>query len=68
MLQGMAGSAGGYSARTLEGGDLIQHSFWLLATEEHAQAAEATFNLLRNLPDAPAAFVCVGVREVIRRA
>ena len=31
MLQGMAGSAGGYWARTLEG-DIIQHSFWLFDT------------------------------------
>ena len=32
MLQGMAGAAGGYWARSLEG-DMIQHSFWLFDTE-----------------------------------
>jgi hypothetical protein len=32
MLQGMAGAAGGYWARSLEG-DMNQHSFWLFDTE-----------------------------------
>ena len=64
MLQGMAGSTGGYWARTLEG-DIIQHSFWLFDTEENARAAEATFNLLRDMPEAPATFVSVDVCEVI---
>jgi hypothetical protein len=53
MLQGMAGAAGGYWARSLEG-DMIQHSFWLFDTEGNARAAEATFNQLRDMPDAPA--------------
>ena len=64
MLQGMAGSTGGYWARTLEG-DIIQHSFWLFDTEDNARAAEATFNTLRDMPDAPATFVSVDVCEVI---
>jgi hypothetical protein len=64
MLQGMAGSAGGYWARNLEG-DIIQHSFWLFDTEENARAAEATFNTLREMPDAPATFVSVDVCEVV---
>ena len=67
MLQGMTGSAGGYWARTLEG-DIIQHSFWLFDTEESARAAEATFNRLRDMPDAPAAFISVDVCEVIGQA
>jgi hypothetical protein len=67
MLQGMAGSAGGYWARTLEG-DLIQHSFWLFDTQENARLAEATFNRLREMPDAPATFVSVEVCEVIGQA
>ena len=67
MLQGMAGSAGGYWARTLEG-DIVQHSFWLFDTEETARAAEATFNGLRDMPDAPATFVSVDVCEVIGHA
>ncbi len=67
MLQGMAGSAGGYWARTLDG-DLIQHSFWLFETEENARAAEATFNTLRDLPEAPATFVSVDVCEIIGQA
>ena len=49
MLQGMAGSAGGYWARTLEG-DVIQHSFWLFDTEENARVAEETFNSLVTWP------------------
>jgi hypothetical protein len=64
MLQGMAGSAGGYWARSLEG-DIIQHSFWLFDTQENAQAAEATFNQLRGMPDAPATFVSVDVCKVV---
>ena len=49
MLRGMAGSAGGYWARSLEG-DIIQHSFWVFDTEDNARAAEATFNQLRDMP------------------
>jgi hypothetical protein len=67
MLQGMAGSAGGYWARTLDG-DIIQHSFWLFDTEENARAAEATFNQLRNMPEAPATFVSVDVCEIVGQA
>ena len=37
MLKGMAGSAGGYWARAVEG-ELVQHSFWLFDTEEDARA------------------------------
>jgi hypothetical protein len=67
MLRGMAGSAGGYWARTL-GGELMQHSFWLFDTEENARSGEATFNTLRDMPDAPATFVSVDVCEVIGQA
>jgi hypothetical protein len=67
MLQGMAGSAGGYWARSL-GDDLIQHSFWLFDTEENARAAEATFNQLRDMPDAPATFVSIDVCEIVGHA
>jgi hypothetical protein len=67
MLQGMAGSQGGYWARTLEG-EIIQHSFWLFETEETARTAEVTFNGLRDMPDAPAVFVSVDVCEVIGHA
>ena len=68
MLQGMAGSAGGYWARTLDGGEIVQHSFWLFDTEENARTAEATFNQLREMPDAPATFVSVDVCEVVGQA
>ena len=64
MLRGMAGSAGGYWARS-HGGDIIQHSFWLFDTEENARAAEATFNQLRSMPEAPATFISVDVCEVV---
>jgi hypothetical protein len=67
MLRGMAGSVSGYWARTLEG-DMVQHSFWLFDTVEHARVAEATFNRLREMPDAPATFVSVDVCEVIGQA
>jgi hypothetical protein len=65
MLAGMAGSASGYWARSLDNGDLIQHSFWLFDTQGNARAAEATFQQLRNMPDAPATFVSVDVCEII---
>ncbi len=68
MLQGMAGSSGGYWARSLDDGDIIQHSFWLFDTEENALAAETTFNSLREMPDAPATFLSVEVCEVIGQA
>jgi len=67
MLQGMVGSAGGYWARNLDG-DVVQHSFWLFDTEENARAAEATFQQLRDLPDAPATFLSVDVCEIIGQA
>ena len=53
MLKGMAGSAGGYWARTPEGEELIQHSFWLFDTEVDARAAETMFGRLRDMPEAP---------------
>jgi hypothetical protein len=68
MLQGMTGSAGGYWARSDAGSQLTQHSFWLFDTEANARAAEATFNTLRDMPDAPATFVSVEVCEVVGQA
>jgi hypothetical protein len=67
MLQGMAGSAGGYWSRS-HGSDIIQHSFWLFDTEENARAAETTFNQLRRMPDAPATFISVDVCEIVGHA
>jgi hypothetical protein len=67
MLHGMTGSAGGYWART-HGGEIIQHSFWLFDTEENARAAEAVFNKLRDMPDAPATFISVDVCEIVGHA
>ena len=38
-----------YGARAVEdGGELIQHSFWLFETEADARAAETVFNSLRR--------------------
>jgi hypothetical protein len=68
MLQGMPGSSSGYWARSLDNGDVIQHSFWLFDTEANARAAEATFLTLRDMPDAPATFLSVDVSEVIGEA
>ena len=68
MVLGMAGSRGGYWARTVDGGDVIQHSFWLFDDETNARAAKATFNTLRDMPDAPATFVSVDVCEVLGEA
>ncbi len=69
MLHGMDGASGGYWSRSLgDDGDVIQHSFWLFDTEEDARAAEATFNTLRDMPEAPATFISVDVCEVIGQA
>jgi hypothetical protein len=66
MVRGMAGSAGGYWARPVDPEEqLIQHSVWLFDTEEQARAAEATFNTLRTMPDAPAVFVSADVCEIV---
>jgi hypothetical protein len=67
MVEGMKGSAGGYWARAVHSDPLIQHSFWLFDTEEHARAAEATFSSLRDMPEAPAVFVSVDVCEIVGR-
>jgi hypothetical protein len=67
LVQGMEGSLGGYWARTLTG-DGMQHSFWLFDTEKNARAAEAMFEGLRDLPDAPATFVSVDVCNVVGTA
>lgn len=40
---------------------IIQHSFWLIDTE-------ATFNQLRDMPDAPATFISVDVCEIVGHA
>ena len=68
MVQGMAGSSRAYWSRNADAGDLIQHSFWLFDTEENARTAEATFNALREMPEAPATFISADVCEVIGEA
>jgi hypothetical protein len=68
MLRGIAKSARGYWSRCMDDDDLVQHSFWLFDAEAHARAAEAMFKTLRDLPEAPATFVSVDVREVIGQA
>jgi len=65
MVTGLAGSSDGYWARCVNGDELVQHSFWLFDSEEHARTAEAMFLTLRDMPDAPATFVSVDVCEVI---
>jgi hypothetical protein len=66
MVQGMAGSRGGWWARPVEtGNEVVQHSFWLFESEEQARAAEATFLSLKSMPDAPAEFLSAEVCEVI---
>jgi hypothetical protein len=67
MVHGMAGSAGGYWARTLDG-EVLQHSFWLFESEQNARSAATTFAGLREMPEAPAEFISVDVCEVIGQA
>ena len=66
-LQGMAGWSSGYWSRSINDGDLIQHSFWIFDTEEHARSAAANFDILRDMPEAeaPATFISVDVSEVV---
>ena len=68
MVNGLPGSRGGYWARTVDGDELVQHSFWLFDGEAGARAAEATYQTLREMPDAPATFVSVEVCEVVGQA
>jgi len=68
MVNGLPGSRGGYWARTVDGDELIQHSFWLFDGEDGARAAKATYQTLREMPDAPATFVSVEVCEVVGQA
>ena len=68
MVNGLPGSRGGYWARTVDGDELIQHSFCLFDGEDGARAAEATYQTLREMPDAPATFVSVEVCEVVGQA
>jgi hypothetical protein len=68
MLQSMAGSKGGYWARTLDEGEVMEHSFWLFDSEANARSAERTFNTLRELAEAPAALIGVDVCEVVGQA
>ncbi len=65
MLNGLTGSRGGYWARAVDGDDLVQHSFWLFDGEEGARAAEANYQTLREMPDAPATFISVDICEVV---
>ena len=67
MIHAMAGSAGAYWARAIDG-ELVQHSLWLFDTEQNARKAQATFNSLREMPDAPASFVSCDVCEVVGQA
>jgi hypothetical protein len=68
LLQGMAGSAGGYWSRSLDGDTVIQHMFWLFDSEQNARTAQATTETLRELPEAPAEFVSADVCEVVGEA
>jgi hypothetical protein len=68
MFRGMAGSRHAYWSRADDGSDLIQHSIWVFDAKENALEAQATFNTLRDMPDAPAEWVSCDVCEVIGEA
>ena len=68
MVNGFPGSHGGYWTRTVDGEELIQHSFWLFDGEEGARTAEATYKTPRDMPDAPAILMGVEVCEVVGQA
>jgi hypothetical protein len=68
MLHGLTGSKGGYWTRTVDGWG--SHPAFLLAVRNRGRRrlAEATFNTLREMPEAPAVFVSVNVCEVVGEA
>jgi hypothetical protein len=66
MLRGMIGSAGGYWARS-HGGPSSSIPSGSSALRKRP-AAEATFNKLRDVPDAPAMFISVDVCEIVGQA
>ena len=68
MLNGFPGSRGGYWARTVGGGEIVQHSFWLFDDADGARAAAAAYGTLRDMPDAPATFISVEIGEVVGQA
>jgi hypothetical protein len=68
LVTGFPGSRGGYWARTVDDEELVQHTFWLFDDEEGARAAEATYQTLRDMPDAPAMFMSVDVCEIVGQA
>jgi hypothetical protein len=68
MVREFPGSRGGYWARTVDGEETVQHSFWLFDDEGGARAAEATYHTLRDMADAPATFIGVEVCEVVGQA
>ena len=65
MFRGMAGSNKAYWCRAVDASEVVQHSFWMFDTEENARRAEATFNSLREMPDAPAEWISCDVCEII---
>jgi hypothetical protein len=66
LVGGMSGNEAAYWARAVhDRGSVIQHSFWLFATEEDARAAEAVFTSLGDMSEAPARFLSADVCEVI---
>jgi hypothetical protein len=66
LVGGMSGSKSAYWARSVDdSGALIQHSFWLFDGEDDARTAEAVFNSLRDMPEAPAVWIGAEVCEVI---
>jgi hypothetical protein len=68
MVRSFPGSRGGYLARTADGEELVQHSFWLFDDEKGARAAESAYRTLREMSDAPATFMSVEVCEVVGEA
>ena len=66
IVGGLPGSKQAFWARALDDSSkLVQHSFWLFDDEDGARAAEAGFNSLRDMPDAPAVFISADVCEII---
>ena len=65
LVRGLSGNAASWARPAQGEGELVQHSLWLFGSEADARTAEATFNSLREMPDAPAEFVSAEVCEVI---
>ena len=67
LLRALPGVLGGYWARSVDGVEVVHHSFWLFDSEGGARRAASALAATREMPDAPAVLRAVDVCELIVR-